>query len=188
MSKVIDLDQREQFRVLLHPVRLEMIRLLRLTGRPLTANDAARQLSLSPMAAKGHLEKLVKLGLAEVRTAADAQGRQQVLYSPADVELHLDLARKDSFQGEREALAAEFADDVFRDILETARRYPEPEAEQNCLFSVGALHLTRREREELSALVKDYLAAHRVPAPETEEHWEYVLMARRAPDEAEPRF
>ena len=25
MSKVIDLDQREQFRVLLHPVRLELI-------------------------------------------------------------------------------------------------------------------------------------------------------------------
>ena len=188
MSKVIELEQRNQFRVLLHPVRLEMIRMLRLTGRPLTANGAARLLNLSPLAAKGPLEKLADLGLAEVRTETDGQGRKRVLYSPADVELRLNLARKDALQGEREALAAQFADDVFRDILETARRYPEPEAEENFLFAVGGLHLTRRERAELAGLVRDYLAAHRVPTPEAEEeHWEYVLMARRAPGEAEPR-
>ena len=52
MSKVIELEERNQFRVLLHPVRLEMIRMLRLTGRPLTANDAARLLSPSPLAAQ----------------------------------------------------------------------------------------------------------------------------------------
>lgn len=188
MSKVIELEERNQFRMLLHPVRLEMIRMLRLTGRPLTANDAARLLSLSPLAAKGHLEKLAALGLAETRTETDGQGRKRVLYSPADVELRLNLARKDAFQGEREALAAEFADAVFRDTLETARRYSEAEAEENCLFSVGAAHLTRREREELAGLVRDYLSTHRVPTPEAEEeHWEFVLMARRAPGEAEPR-
>ena len=185
MAKVVDLEQRNQFRVLLHPVRLEVIRLLYLTGRPLTASGAAKRLNLSPLAAKGHLEKLASLGLLEVRTETDGQGHQRTLYSLADVELRLRLGRKDAFQGEREALAAEFADSVFRAVLEKARRHPEDQLEDQVCFTFGALHLTHREREELAGLVADYLAAHRASSPETDEHWEYLLMAHRAGEETD---
>ena len=185
MSKVIDLEQRCQFRVLLHPVRQEIVRLLHLTRRPLTVSAVAKRLHLSPLTAKGHLEKLAELGMAEAQTETDGQGHRRTLYSLGDVELRLHLGRKDEFQGEREALAAKFADAVFRDMVNASHAYQEEELAEESLFFVGALHLTTRERKELAGLVADYLAAHRVPSPQTEESWEYTLMARRFREEAQ---
>lgn len=185
MTQIIELNDRKHFRALLNPVRQDIIHLLRRAARPMTVSQVAERMLLSPSAAQVHLNRLAELGVVE---QVAVSGRPAALYRLADVEIRLSLGRKDGFQGEREALAAEFADAVFRDTLETARRYSEAEAEENCLFSVGAAHLTRREREELAGLVRDYLSTHRVPTPEAEEeHWEFVLMARRAPGEAEPR-
>lgn len=183
MSKVIVLDQKRQFRILLHPARQSVLRLLHLAGRPLSASTVARWAELSPLAAKGHLEKLAELGLVDVLRWEGVTGPESVRYVPADVELRLRLGRKDGLQGEREALAAEIADAVFRGSLDAARRGSEEDLGERCLFAFGALHLTRQEREELSALVTDYLAAHSRPAPQSEEHWEYVLIADRFQEE-----
>ena len=179
MAKVVDLEQRSQFRILLNPVRQEIIRLLSLAGRPLSVRTVAKELNLSPMAAKSHLEKLAALGVVEAQAEADGTDHTRTLYAMGQVEIRLHLGRKDDLQGEREALAAEFADAVFRGAVDTSRRFQEEELEQSCRFFTGVLHLTRQEREELSALVSDYLSAHRAPAPEAEEHWEYLLLAHR---------
>ena len=63
MPRIIDLEQKCQFRVLLHPVRHEIIHLLRLAGKPLSANGVAKRMNLSPIAAQGHLKKLVDMGV-----------------------------------------------------------------------------------------------------------------------------
>ena len=180
MSNVIDLEERQQFRVLLNPVRQEIVRLLHLAGRPLPASTVARRLKLSPLAAKGHLEKLAGLGLVEViRPGYDASDHKGTLYAPADVEIRVHLGRKDAFQGEREELVAENVDGIFRSILDVTRRYPEEELAERHLLTFGVLHLTQAEREELAGLVTSFLASHRVPSPNAGEHWEYVLMGRR---------
>ena len=86
MPRAIDLEERQQFRVLLNPVRQEIVRLLHLAGRPLPASTVARRLKLSPLAAKGHLEKLAGLGLVEViRPGYDASDHMGTLYGPANV-------------------------------------------------------------------------------------------------------
>lgn len=184
MPTVVDLKQRQQFRILLNPIRQQIVRLLCLTARPLSAGTVARWLSLSPMAAKGHLEKLAGLGLVTVQADTDEGGRKRVLYTLSDVEIRLHLGCKDSLQGEREALAAELADAVFCSVMDASRRYSEEQLSEECLFSAGALHLTAQERKELLALIADYLTAHRAPAPHREEHWEFTLMARRFREEA----
>ena len=128
MPRTIDLEERQQFRVLLNPVRQEIVRLLPLAGRPLSASTVARRLKLSPLAAKGHLEKLAGLGLVEViQPGSGASDHMGTLYGPADVEIRIHLGRKDAFQGEREELVAENVDGIFRSILDVTRRYPEEE-------------------------------------------------------------
>ena len=184
MSRPVDLKERQQFRILLNPIRQQIIRLLYLTGRPLSANTMAKWLNLSPMAAKGHLEKLAGLGLVIVQADTDSAGRKRVLYALDDVEIRLHLGCKDSLQGEREALAAELADAIFCGVIDTSRRHSEELLPEECLFSVGALHLSGQERRELSALISNYLDAHRIPSPETEEHWEFALIARRFREES----
>ena len=51
MARTIDLEERKQFRVLLNPVRQDIIHLLRRAGRPMTANTVAEKMLLSPSAA-----------------------------------------------------------------------------------------------------------------------------------------
>lgn len=180
MSRIIDLDQKSQFRVLLHPIRQEIVHLLRLAGRPLSANGVARRMNLSPISAQGHLKKLVDLGVVLMETRQGKNGEPVVLYSLDDVDIRLHLGRKDTFQGEREAMAANLVDGVFRGLINTTHLHPEAELNQYCLLRFGALHLSTEERSELAELVANYLDSHGTHTPENAEHWEYVVMAYRA--------
>lgn len=180
MSRIIDLEQKSQFRVLLHPVRQEIVHLLRLAGRPLSANGVARRMNLSPISAQGHLKKLVDLGVVLMETMQGKNGEPVVLYSLDDVDIRLHLGRKDAFQGEREAMAANLVDGVFRGMISTTHLYSEEELDQYRLLRFGALHLSAEERRELSELVANYLDSHGTHTPKNAEHWEYVVMAYRA--------
>lgn len=183
MSRIIDLDQRSQFRILLHPVRQEIVHLLRLSDRPLSANAVARRMNLSPIATQGHLKKLVDLGVVLMDEQYDQQGNKSVLYSLDDVDIRLHLGKKDVFQGEREAMAANVVDSVFRGLVNTTHLHPEEDLDQHCLLRFGALHLSTQERRELTEMVTGYLNTHGTHSRENEEHWEYVVMAYRAADD-----
>ena len=178
MTKIIELKDRRQFRILLNPVRQDILHLLRRAARPMTASAVAERMLLSPSAAQAHLQRLVELGAVE---QVAVSGRPSALYRIADAEIRLDLGRKDGFQGEREALAAQMMDGTFRGILHAAYSHGEKELEDCRQFQFGALHLKPEERAELQKIVEDYLRAHGAPQAEAE-HWEYVLMAYRADD------
>ena len=169
MTKIIELKDRRQFRILLNPVRQDILHLLRRAARPMTASAVAERMLLSPSAAQAHLQRLVELGAVE---QVAVSGRPAALYR---------LGRKDGFQGEREALAAQMMDGTFRGILHAAYSHGEKELEDCRQFQFGALHLKPEERAELQKIVEDYLRAHGAPQAEAE-HWEYVLMAYRADD------
>ena len=182
MARTIDLEERKQFRVLLNPVRQDIIHLLRRAGRPMTANTVAEKMLLSPSAAQSHLKKLEELGVVELGVYTAPDGRQATYYRLADVEIRLCLGRKDGFQGEREALAAQLVDGTFRGVLHAASQCGEPEQQEDLQFLFGALHLKPEERAELLGLIDGYLRTHSVPEGGVE-HWEYVLMAYRADEE-----
>ena len=86
MARTIDLEERKQFRVLLNPVRQDIIHLLRRAGRPMTANTVAEKMLLSPSAAQSHLNKLEELGVVELGVYTAPDGRQATYYRLADVE------------------------------------------------------------------------------------------------------
>ena len=91
MARTIDLEERKQFRVLLNPVRQDIIHLLRRAGRPMTANTVAEKMLLSPSAAQSHLNKLEELGVVELGVYTAPDGRQATYYRLADVEIRLCL-------------------------------------------------------------------------------------------------
>ena len=148
----------------------------------MTANTVAEKMLLSPSAAQSHLNKLEELGVVELGVCTAPDGRQATYYRLADVEIRLCLGRKDGFQGEREALAAQLVDGTFRGVLHAASQCGEPEQQEDLQFLFGALHLKPEERAELLGLIDGYLRAHSVPEGGVE-HWEYVLMAYRADEE-----
>lgn len=183
MSNTVDLQEKKQFRVMLNPVRQEMIHRLRLWGRPITASALAEQLQLSPSAAQSHLKKLVDLGLVSMETRERRGGGTVVVYQARDVRLRLCLGRRDPYQGEREALAANLVDGTFRSLLSATYRHDERELKDYALLRFGALHLPEPARKELTELVERFLEEHGVYQGDDMEHWEYVLMAFRAEEE-----
>ena len=180
MAKSIDLEERKQFRVLLHPVRQDILHLLRRVGRPMTANRVAEKMQLSPISAQGHLKKLTDMGLVLAEEHPTKRGGKAVCYSLADVEIRLRLGKKDMFQGEREALAANLVDGTFRGLIDVTRQHDEAQMDENGLLLFGALHLPPQERAELMGMIRNYLKSHTTPEEENVEHWEYVVMAYRA--------
>ena len=91
MDGIIDLVEKKQFRVMLNPVRQEMVHLLRLVARPLSANEVAERMQLSPNAAHTHLTKLVKMGLVSAKEGKRVDGSQTTYYQMRDVKLRLCL-------------------------------------------------------------------------------------------------
>lgn len=180
VDETIDLVEKKQFRVILNPVRQEMVHLLRLVARPLSANEVAERMQLSPSAAHSHLNKLVKMGLVAVREGTRRDGSKTAFYQMRPVKLQLHLGRKDAFQGEREALAANLVDSAFRTMLDNIYRCEEEQVPNYSLFRFGALHLDTEQRREMMELVERYLEEHGALRPEAEEHWEYVVLAYRA--------
>ena len=55
MARTIDLEERKQFRVLLNPVRQDIIHLLRRAGRPMTANTVAEKSAALTQRGQSHL-------------------------------------------------------------------------------------------------------------------------------------
>ncbi|MEQ2454988.1 ArsR/SmtB family transcription factor [Flavonifractor hominis] len=183
MAKTVDLTERKQFRVLLNPVRQEIVHLLRRVGRPMTVKRIAERMHLSPMATQGHLKKLEDMGIVIAQEHPTRSGGKVICYQMSDLEVRFCLGRKDAFQGEREALAASLVDGAFRGLLDSVHQCSEAELEDYRKLQFGALHLPPQERRELAALVEDYLSRHSTPGTEEDEHWEYVLLAYRSPEE-----
>ena len=180
MEHTIELVEKKQLRVMLNPVRQEMVHLLRLVARPLTANEVAERMQLSPSAAHTHLNKLVKMGLLSAREGTRRDGSKTIYYQMREVRLRLCLGRRDAYQGEREALAANLVDSTFRSMLDNVYRYEEQELPDYNLLRFGALHLDTAQRRALMELMGRYLEEHGALRPEAEEHWEYVVLAYRA--------
>lgn len=72
--RAVELTDPRALRALAHPIRLELIGLLR-SGGPLTATQAGERIGESPASCSFHLRQLAKYGLVE--EAGGGQGRER---------------------------------------------------------------------------------------------------------------
>lgn len=73
-NRTIELTDPRALRAVAHPIRLELLGLLRRSG-PLTATEAAARIGESPASCSFHLRQLAKYGLVE--EAGGGRGRQR---------------------------------------------------------------------------------------------------------------
>jgi DNA-binding transcriptional ArsR family regulator len=73
-QRTVQLTNPRALRALAHPIRLELISLLR-SGGPLTATQAGERIGESPSSCSFHLRQLAKYGLVE--EAGGGQGRER---------------------------------------------------------------------------------------------------------------
>lgn len=179
-KKVISLSSEEQLKIFMSPQRQQLLREMRLSGRPMTPKTLAVKLGISASAATHHLLKLFELGLVEQDHTELINGIHARFYRLTDVTVSIGQLYDDGLSGERNAIIQNL-------ILNTLKNYNErvADAKQKSVspetiinygdFLSGVVHLKPEDSRNLMELIRNYLQQHEAPSPETRP-WEYALI------------
>ncbi|HET7416393.1 MAG TPA: helix-turn-helix domain-containing protein [Solirubrobacterales bacterium] len=167
-KSTVELTDPRALRALAHPVRLELIGLLR-RGGPLTATQAGERLDESPASCSFHLRQLAKYGLVE--EAGGGRGRERPWRATA-------ISTEWAAQGngpEADAAGALLSRVVverhFKDAMEwlDRREVESPEWIEAAAITDAILYMTpgelREVDEKIKALIAPYLKRLDDPAP-----------------------
>ena len=150
-QRSVKLTDPRALRAVAHPIRLELIGLLRRSG-PLTATEAAKQIGESPSSCSFHLRQLAKYGLVE--EAGGGQGRQRPWQATAAYTEWSNAADLDDEHQEAATMLSRVAvQRYFQQAMDWfGRRRSEPSewVEAND-FSDSVLYLTAAELHQLRA-------------------------------------
>lgn len=159
-KRAIQLSDPKALRAVAHPIRVELLGLLRRVG-PLTATQAAERIGEVPASCSFHLRQLAKYGLVE--EAGGGRGRERPWRATA-------ISTEWSARGEDAASDAAGAmltrvvlERYFENAIEWVERQPAEPREWVESASIGdaAVHMTAAELREVEAnfraLVEPYL-------------------------------
>lgn len=160
VGSVKRLTDPKALRALAHPIRLELVSLLRRHG-PLTATKAAELLGESSGSTSFHLRQLAKYGLVE--EAGGGQGRERPWRATAMFTGWPDIADSPELAAATDLLRGVIAERYFEQLmrwLETRDSEPE-EWQEAAHFGDTLLYVTAEELRELAreqqALIERYL-------------------------------
>jgi DNA-binding transcriptional ArsR family regulator len=159
-QRTVQLTNPRALRALAHPVRLELISLLR-RGGPLTATQAGERIGESPSSCSFHLRQLAKYGLVE--EAGGGHGRERPWRATA---ISTEWAARGS-DDEADAAMAMLSRMVVERYFESALRWLDrrdaeaPEWVDAAAISDALVYMTAEELRELDhgirALLEPYL-------------------------------
>jgi DNA-binding transcriptional ArsR family regulator len=155
-SKTIELTDPRALRAVAHPIRLELIGLLRRSG-PLTATQAAARIGESPASCSFHLRQLAKYGLVE--EAGGGRGRERPWRATA-IYTSWQPAGDDADRAEATAMLSRVVvERYFEQALEWLERSRSEPPEWADVADIGdrILYVTPAELAEIDARLNELL-------------------------------
>jgi DNA-binding transcriptional ArsR family regulator len=155
----VQLTDPRALRALAHPVRLELVGLLRREG-PLTATQAAAHVGESPSSCSFHLRQLAKYGLVE--EALPAPGRQRPWQATAVVTSWPNVTRDPELAAAADLLNAVVVERLFEHVLRwiDARAGDADEWQHAAGFGDRMLYLTSGELAGLGREIQALFERH----------------------------
>ena len=167
MRRAVELRDPRALRALAHPIRIQLLGLLRRDG-PLTSSEAARRLGESSGSSSYHLRQLARFGLVE--EAQGGRGRERPWRATSLYTSWPNVAETQEL-AEASAVLERFVLDRYVERLEhwlAHRRAESREWQDAAAFGDSALYLTADElaglRDALMQLAEPYM--ERVAKPE----------------------
>jgi DNA-binding transcriptional ArsR family regulator len=170
-QRTVQLTDPRALRALAHPIRLELISLLR-RGGPLTATQAGGRIGESPASCSFHLRQLAKYGLVE--EAGGGRGRERPWRATAVSTEWAARGRDDETDAAGTALTRVVVERYFETALEwlDRRGSEDPEWVDAAAVSDAIVYMTPAELREVDgkirALVEPYLKRLEKPGPPAE--------------------
>jgi predicted ArsR family transcriptional regulator len=158
LSQSVELTDPRALRAVAHPIRLELLGLLRRSG-PLTATEAATRIGESPASCSFHLRQLAKYGLVE--EAGGGRGRQRPWRATAPLTSWPPASDGDDRQEATAMLSRVVIERYFEQAIEWIARRPSEPREWAEISDIGdrVLYVTPEEMRELDAQVTALLDA-----------------------------
>jgi predicted ArsR family transcriptional regulator len=147
-SSTIELTDPRALRAVAHPIRLQLVGLLRREG-PLTATRAGELLGESPASCSFHLRQLAKYGLVE--EAGGGRGRERPWRATALFTCWPGAARDPELAAASDLLSRVVAERYFEQLMRwiDVRAGERPEWQEAEVFGDRMLYLTSDELAEL---------------------------------------
>lgn len=152
----IELTDPRALRAVAHPIRLELLGLLR-RSRPLTATEAAARIGESPASCSFHLRQLAKYGLVE--EAGGGRGRQRPWRATAPFTSWQPAVDDDERREATAILSRVVIERYFGQALEWLERRRSEPREWAEVDDIGdrVLYLTPEELRELDGQISELL-------------------------------
>lgn len=170
-QRTVQLTDPRALRALAHPIRLELIGLLR-SGGPLTATQAGERIGESPASCSFHLRQLAKYGLVE--EAGGGHGRERPWRATAISTEWAARAGDDEADAAGAMLSRVVVERYFQSALAwlDRRGSEDPEWVEAAAISDALVYMTPEELKELDrgvrALLEPYLERLEQKRPPTE--------------------
>lgn len=159
-SRTVQITDPRALRALAHPIRLDLISLLR-QGGPLTATQAGEQIGESPASCSFHLRQLAKYGLVE--EAGGGHGRERPWRATAITTEWAARASDDETDAAGAMLSRVVIERYFESALSWLDRRPSEDSEwvDAAAISDALVYMTAAELREVDqgirALLEPYL-------------------------------
>lgn len=180
---VIELNTMQELKVYMSPVRQQLLRILELSGRPMTPKSLSLRLGVSPSSVQHHLKQLLPLGVVKVDHQEHINGIVATYYACTGATVCIGATRAD-LRNDREALAFQVVQTAVQCYFETMHRLGPTMPEEGGDAMAGVLHLTEADWLAFRTQVKAFFDAHSLPGPDTSP-WEFALLAYDASESSE---
>jgi DNA-binding transcriptional ArsR family regulator len=186
MKKIVSLSTKEELGIFMSPQRHQLLRAMRLYGRPMTAKMLSDKLGISASSASHHISKLMKLGIVEEDHTEIVNGIVARFFRTADVTVNIGQQLDDGLAGERTAIAQNILLNTLRGMNETIERakaagIPAQRLREYGDFLSGVVHLSPEGSASLLAMIRDFIDTHENASQHTQP-WEYALILYNSGD------
>jgi len=182
-QKTITLSTREDLKVYMSPLRQELLRIMEIHGRPMTAKALADRLKISASSAQHHIKKLMGLGIIVPDHTELKNGITASFFRLAGVTVSIGQMM-DDLVNERKAVVQSIVHrkmEAYFKGLETAKAMgiPADTLRQYGDMQSGVVHLNPSDAQELFRMITEFTESHSRPSEDTQAY-EYALIAYNA--------
>lgn len=186
MNRTVSLSTKEELSIFMSPRRQQLLRVMRLSGEPMTAKALADKLGISASSVAHHISKLIKLGIIEQDHTEVINGIVARFFRTADVTVNIGQQLSDGLAGERSAVVQNILLNTLNGMNEGLARakklgIPAERLPEYGDFLSGVVHLTPEDAAQLLALINEFIESHKTPSRQTQP-WEYALILYNSGD------
>ncbi len=181
----IVLKTDKELKILMSPVRQQIIKVMEREGKPVTSKYVADKLKISPSSAQHHIKKLEQVGIIEFDHSEIINGitARYLRITEKTVSIGQDI--NDDLTSERDILARNTLSKTYngyKELINEKRQLISEEYKKGNKFVdqlTGVVHLSTEEANELFDIIDDFIKQHS-KASDNSHPYEYALIAYRA--------